>query len=67
LLVGTEWHCFQFWPGDVADCEPGRLAVDAGLLTRGPSSGVDCGVDPLTGDPALALLASPAGGAGGRG
>jgi hypothetical protein len=57
-LVVTEWHCFLLRPGDVADCPLGCVAVDAGLLIRGPSSGVNCSVDPPTGGTTLACCSN---------
>ena len=57
-LVVTEWHCFLFRLGDVADCPLGCVAVDTGLRTRGPSSGVNCGVDPPTGGSTLACCSN---------
>jgi hypothetical protein len=58
-LVVTEWHCFLLLPGDVADCPLGCVAVDAGLLTRGPSFGAIAVSGQLTGDSILALLPNP--------
>jgi hypothetical protein len=57
-LVVTEWHCFLLRPGDVADCPLGSVAIDADLLTRGPSFGVDRGVGQLTGDSTLACCSN---------
>ena len=58
-LVVFEWHCFLLLPGDVVDCPLGCVAVDASLLTRGPSFGVDRGVGQLAGVSTLALLPNP--------
>ncbi len=57
-LVVTEWHRFLLRPGDIADCPLGCVAVDANLLTRGASFGVDPGVGQLTGDPTLACCSN---------
>ena len=57
-LVVTEWHCFLLRPGDVADCPLGCVAVDAGLLTRGPSFGAIAVSGQLTGDPTLACCSN---------
>ena len=62
-LVVTEWHGLQRRPGNVAYCSFGSFAGDAGLLSRGLSSGVDCRVGSLTGDLILDLQPKPAIGA----
>ena len=49
----------ELMPGDVADCPLGCVAVDAGLLTRGPSFGAIAVSGQLTGDSILALLPNP--------
>lgn len=65
-LVVTEWHCFLLRPGDVADCPLGCVAVDAGLLTRGPSFRVRLQCRSADRRSHLGLLLKPAVGAGGR-